>query len=84
MPGRLGHRDAAVLDAHAVGEAAEGLEEVRVGLVAAQPQTRGDVERHLVPAVRDEPARCPAQRPQRLERAEILHEAVLSAQSNCR
>ena len=37
--------DAAVPDLGRVGEAAEGLEDVRIGFVAAQMQAGGDVER---------------------------------------
>src|SRR3982751_1445028 len=50
--GKLGHRHVAVFHAHAVGESAKGLEQVGIRFVAAQAQSRGDVERHLVPAVR--------------------------------
>ncbi len=34
-----------------IGKAAERLEDLRVGLAAAQPQAGGDVERQLVPPV---------------------------------
>ena len=68
MPGSSGRVDVAVHDLHAVGEAAVGLEQVGVGLVAAQAQAGRDGQRHLVAAVRDAaraatsrvPSACPA------------------------
>ena len=61
MPGSSGMIDVPVLDTHAVREAAVGLEQVRVALVAAEPEAGRDVERHLVPAVRDAARRRPAE-----------------------
>ena len=43
--------DVAVLHVHAVGKAAEGLEQVRVAFVAAQAQPGGNRQGHLVAAV---------------------------------
>ena len=51
--GQIRQRHVAVLHPHAVREPAERLEQVGVRLVAAQSQARGDVKRHLVPAVRN-------------------------------
>ena len=51
--GQVRHRDVAVLDPHAVGKAAVGLEQIRIALVAAEPEAGRDVERHLVAAVRN-------------------------------
>src|SRR5204863_9607373 len=51
--GKLGHHDVPPLDVHAVGEATERLEEIGIALVAAEAEPRGDVERHLMPAMRD-------------------------------
>ncbi|MDT4849216.1 hypothetical protein FQZ97_833310 [compost metagenome] len=42
--GQVRQRHMAVLDLHAIGESAERLEQVGVGLVAAQPEPRGDVQ----------------------------------------
>jgi hypothetical protein len=50
--GKLRQRYDAIADLRAVGEAAVGLEDVGVVLVAAQPQAGGNVERHLVATVR--------------------------------
>src|SRR3982750_4917230 len=50
---QVGHGDVAVLDADAVGEAAIGLEQIGVALVAAEAKAGCDVERHLVAAVGD-------------------------------
>src|SRR5690606_31213783 len=41
----------AILHANTVSEAAERLENVWVGLVTTQVQTRSDIQRHLVPTV---------------------------------
>src|SRR5205807_195864 len=49
--GDVGQAHIALLDRMAVGEAAERLEDLRVGFVAAQAQPDGDVERELVAAV---------------------------------
>ena len=37
--GQLGHHDIAILDAHAIGEASVGLEEIGIAFVAAKPET---------------------------------------------
>ena len=68
--------DVSVCDGGAVGEASERLEDIRVGLVAAEAETCGDVERHLVTAVRNAAAWRPRMLPQHLHDAEILHEPV--------
>ena len=60
MPGSSGSVDVAVLDLHAVGKSAVGLEQVGIGLVAAQAQAGGDGQRHLVAAVRHAARRRPA------------------------
>src|SRR3954470_8835720 len=74
--GQVGQRHVAVLDLDAIGEAAEGLEEVGVGLVASEPEAGRDVERHLVPAVRDAAAGGPAVFLEHVERAKVLDQAV--------
>src|SRR5687767_4270100 len=73
---QLGHGDVAVLDAHAIREAAVGLEEIGIALIAAETEAGGDVEGHLVPAVWDAAARRPAVRVQYLQRPHVFAEAV--------
>src|SRR4051812_23162698 len=74
--GKVRHRDVAVLDTYAVGEAAIGLEQVRIAFIAAEAEAGGDIERHLVPAMRDATARRPAVGLQHRKRALILTEPV--------
>src|SRR3954454_19552374 len=50
---QLGHSDIAVLDPHAIGKTAIGLEEIGIRLVAPEPEASGNVERHLMTAMRD-------------------------------
>ena len=76
MPGQFRHGDVAVLHADAVRETAERLEEVGVALVAAKAQAGGDVQRHLVAAVRNAAARRPSGGADDLEGAQILAQAV--------
>ena len=73
---QLGHDDVPVLDAHAVREAAIGLEQVGIALVAAEAEAGRDVERHLVSAMRDAAARRPAELLEHIERAQVFDEAV--------
>nr|GEU28409.1 hypothetical protein [Tanacetum cinerariifolium] len=68
--------DVAVVDGHAVREAAVRLEQVRVRFVAAQAQAGRDIERHLVAAVRDAALGRPAVFAQHVERAQVFHQAV--------
>src|ERR687885_3054874 len=49
--GQLRHRDVAMLNLDAVGEAAVGLKEVGVALVAAEAEAGGNIQRHLVAAM---------------------------------
>src|SRR5947207_11935658 len=73
---RFVHPDAAVLHLDAVGEAAEGLEEIGVRFVAAEGEAGGDVEGHLVAAVRDAAAGGPAGAADGVEDAEVFDQAV--------
>ena len=50
----------AVLDRDGVGESAKWLENPWIGLISPETQSRGDVERHLVSAVRHDLAPRPA------------------------
>src|SRR5712692_4522091 len=75
-PGRVVHPYPAALDANAVRKSAEGLEQVGIGLVSAQPEPRGDIERHLVPAVRDAAAGRPAVPANGVEGAQVFDQSV--------
>src|ERR1700686_1460468 len=57
---QIRHGDGAVLDTNAVGETAIGLEQIGIALIAAEAETGRDIERHLVSAMRNAPARPPA------------------------
>ena len=84
MPGSSGMRYVPALHPHAVGEAAIGLEQVRIALIAAQPEPGGDVERHLVAAMRDAAPRRPSRVVQHVAAcAGIRTSPYDSAQSNC-
>src|SRR6516165_2088015 len=48
---KVRHGDMAIDHIHAVREAAIGLEQIRIALVAAEPQASRDVERHLMTTV---------------------------------
>src|SRR5690242_8880634 len=58
--GQFGHRDEALLHPHAIRESAVRLEKVRIALVATQAKSGGNVERHLVSAMRDATRRRPS------------------------
>src|SRR5689334_23434331 len=72
----IGHTDAAVLHRRRVSEAAEGREDLRVALVAAQAEAGGDVQRELVSAMRHAAARRPAVLLQHVQRPQVLDQAV--------
>ena len=74
--GKIRQGDEAVLDLHPIREAAERLEQVGVALVATQAQAGGDVQRHLVAAVRDAAAGRPAVFLEHVQGAQVLHQAV--------
>src|SRR3954470_23907252 len=73
---QIRHGDVAVLDANAVGKAAIGLEQIGIALIAAEAETGRDIERHLMPTMRNAAARRPAVGFQHAERALILAEAI--------
>src|ERR1041385_9021698 len=52
--GQIRHDDVTVFDPHAVGKSAIGLEQVGIAFIAAKAQSRRDIQRHLVSAVRSE------------------------------
>src|SRR5438477_2018426 len=74
--GKLRHRDETVLYAETVGKSAVRLKQVRIALVAAEAEARGDIERHLLPAMRDAAARRPAALPEHIEGAQVLDQPV--------
>src|SRR5260221_12652445 len=57
---QIRHGDVTVLDANAIREAAIGLEQVGIALIATETETGRDIERHLMPAMRVASARPPA------------------------
>src|SRR5664279_360113 len=67
--GAVGERDEAVLDARIVGETAEVTKYAGIGFRAAQPETGGNRQRHLIAAVRKHGSARPAVVRQHLERA---------------
>ena len=66
----------AVDDALGVGEATEGLEDIRVGFVTAQAQPRCDVQRKLMATMRYAARSRPAKSLKHLECAEILDQPI--------
>ena len=76
MPGRVGQLEIAVLQPRVVGEAREGAEHAGIGFRAAQAEAAGDVQRHLVAAVREQAGARPVVARQHVERAGVLHDAV--------
>src|SRR5436309_14339083 len=66
----------AVLNPYRIRKSAVGLEEVGVALVTAKPQAGGDVQRHLVTAVRDAARRRPAMLGQDVQCPEVFNETV--------
>src|ERR1700690_180351 len=74
--GKIWHRDVPIFHAHTVRETAIGLEQVGIALVAAEPETGGDIERHLMSAMRDAAARAPTRHFKHLERALIFAKPV--------
>src|SRR5207245_10069093 len=75
-PRDVWHADVAVLDRHAVGEAAERGKDVGIGFVAAEAEPDRNVEGELVAAMRHAAPPRPARLLQHGARAEILDEAV--------
>src|SRR5258708_33120211 len=57
---QIRHGDVTVLDANAIREAAIGLEQVGIALIATETETGRAIERHLMPAMRDAAARRPS------------------------
>src|SRR5579864_1133670 len=74
--GNFRQRDVAVLHGNIVGESAEGLKDSGIRFVAAESQARGDVQGHLVAAVRNAALRRPAVLFEHFENAQIFDKAV--------
>src|SRR5882762_7647605 len=51
--GNLRQLDVAVFDRYPIGKSAKRLKDSRIGFVASQPQTGGNVQRHLMSSVRN-------------------------------
>src|ERR1700686_3839549 len=58
--GNLRQLDVAVFDRYPVGKSTERLKNSRIGFVAPQPQAGRDVQRHLMPSVRNAANRRPS------------------------
>src|SRR6266550_3680712 len=58
--GNLRQLDVTVFDRYPVGKSTERLKNSRIGFVAPQPQTGRDVQRHLMPSVRNTASRRPS------------------------
>src|SRR5439155_25171274 len=74
--GNLRKPDVAVLDRYSVGKPTERLKDSRIGFVASQSQTGGDVQRHLMPSVRNTVHWRPSIFLQRAENSEVFNQAV--------
>src|SRR3546814_18272570 len=73
---RIGQRDAPAFHPGVVGEAAEGREDLRIGLVAAELPAGGDVQRELMPAMRHHVAAGEAMVAAQGEGAQVFHPTV--------
>src|SRR5882762_5992993 len=68
--------DIAVLDRYPISKSTERLKNSWIGFVAPQPQTRGDVQRHLVPSVRNAADWRPPVVLQNAQNSKIFDQAV--------
>src|SRR6478672_6069448 len=66
------HGDVTVLDTNAVGETAIRLEQIGIALIAAEPEAGGNIQGHLMSAMRSASARRPAAGLQHTKGALIL------------
>src|SRR6476660_8085879 len=66
------HGDVTVLDTNAVREAAIRLEQIGIALIAAEPKAGGNIQGHLMSAMRNASARRPAAGLQHAKGALIL------------
>src|ERR1017187_10804072 len=72
----LRHGNVAVFNLHAIRKPAEGLEEIGIILIAAKSKTRGNIERHLMPTVRDATTRRPAGSLHNFQRPQVLAKPI--------
>src|SRR6266481_3830848 len=73
---QIRHDDVTVLDANTVGVTAIGLEQIWIAFIAAEAETGRDIQRHLMSAMRNTPARRPAAGLQHAKRALILAQPI--------
>src|SRR6266481_2217117 len=71
-----GQANASILDGDTVGESTEWLEHVGIGFVATEAKPCGNMERHLVSAVRDAGSWRPAMILQHFQDAEIFDKPI--------
>src|SRR5579872_2152381 len=57
---QIRHRDVPVFDTHTVRKTTIGLEQIGIAFIATKPEAGGDVERHLMAAMRDAAVGLPA------------------------
>ena len=74
--GPFRQREIAAVQLGVIGKAAEGAEYAGIGFRAAEPETGGNGERHLIAAVRKQCAARPAVALEHRDGAGVLHDAV--------
>src|ERR1017187_547766 len=72
----LWHGNVAVFHLHAIRKSAEGLKEIGIILIAAKSKACGNIQRHLMPAVRDATARRPAGSLHNFQRPQVLAKPI--------
>src|SRR5262245_59384984 len=72
----IGQREISALQFGVIGETAEGAEYAGIGFRAAETETAGDGERHLIAAVGEQRTARPAVTLGHLDGASVLHDAV--------
>src|SRR5256714_14150466 len=74
--GPFRQREIAAVQLGVIGKAAEGAEYAGIGFRAAEPETSGNGERHLIAAVRKQCAARPAVALEHCDGAGVLHDAI--------
>src|SRR5262249_17087325 len=72
----IGQREMAALQFGVIGETAEGAEHAGIGFRAAETETAGNCERHLIAAVGEQCTARPAVALDHLDGARVLHDAI--------
>src|SRR5262245_56426317 len=72
----IGQREMAALQFGVIGETAEGAEYAGIGFRAAETETAGNCERHLIAAVGEQCTARPAVALGHLDGASVLHDAI--------